>query len=196
MSVDGSASAGLYALLETRHSVRLFSTEPVPIETVNRVLTAATTAPSAHGGRPWRFEVVERGERRANLVAAFGVRFRQDLEADGTAPEEVERLIRRSDHILLGAPIVVVVGLDARSLRAYPDGRRRRLEYVMAVQSVAMAGGFLLLAAHAEGLGACWMSAPLFAPEAALESLALPASYEPQGLVVAGWPFTGSRPRR
>ena len=37
----------------------------------------------------------------------------------------------------------------------------------MAIQSVAAAIHALLLAAHALGLAACWMCAPLFAPDAA-----------------------------
>jgi nitroreductase len=51
-----------------------------------------------------------------------------------------------------------------------------------------MAGQNLLLAAHAQGLGACWMCAPLFAPEVARQVLDLPADWGPQGLVVLGWP--------
>src|ERR1700704_3659263 len=57
----------------------------------------------------------------------------------------------------------------------YPDPRRAQAEYLMAVQSVAMAVQNLLLAAHAEGLGACWMCAPLFCGEAVRAALALPA---------------------
>ena len=51
-----------------------------------------------------------------------------------------------------------------------------------------MAGENLLLAAHAHGLGACWMCAPLFAQGLVVEALNLPTSWEPQGLVLLGWP--------
>jgi hypothetical protein len=73
----------------------------------------------------------------------------------------------------------------------YPDGRRARAEEVMAIQSTAMAGQNLLLAAHAERLGACWTRAPLFAPEEVRDVLGLPATWMPQGLFC--W---GTRPRR
>lgn len=58
----------------------------------------------------------------------------------------------------------------------------------MAVQSVAMAGQNLLLAAHAHGLGACWMCAPLFCPDVVRSALSLPIDWEPQGLITLGNP--------
>ena len=58
----------------------------------------------------------------------------------------------------------------------------------MAAQSVAMAGQNVLLAAHALGLGACWLCAPLFCPEVVRETLALPLDWQPQGLITAGYP--------
>jgi nitroreductase len=56
----------------------------------------------------------------------------------------------------------------------------------MAVQSVAMAGENLLLAARAEGLDACWLCGPLFAADEARRALDLPNDWEPQGMVVLG----------
>jgi nitroreductase len=71
---------------------------------------------------------------------------------------------------------------------SYPDTRRKKAEYTMAVQSVAMAVQNLLLAAHAEGLGACWMCAPLFCPEAVREALALSEDWEAQAVITLGAP--------
>jgi coenzyme F420-0:L-glutamate ligase/coenzyme F420-1:gamma-L-glutamate ligase len=52
---------------------------------------------------------------------------------------------------------------------------------------VALAGRNLLLMAHAEGPGACWMCAPLFCPEVVQRALNLPADYEPLGLTTLGY---------
>jgi F420 biosynthesis protein FbiB-like protein len=70
----------------------------------------------------------------------------------------------------------------------YPDARRQAAERTMAVQSVAMAGQNLLLMAHAMGLGACWICAPLFCPDTVRETLGLPADWEPQGMILVGFP--------
>jgi nitroreductase len=58
----------------------------------------------------------------------------------------------------------------------------------MGVQSVALACQNLLLAAHAKGLGACWMCAALFVPELIRTTLDLPETWEPQALITLGYP--------
>jgi nitroreductase len=80
----------------------------------------------------------------------------------------------------------------------YPDARRQQAEYLMSVQSVAMAGQNLLLAAHAEGLGGVWVCAPLFAQEAVRQALNLPGEWHPQGMLLLGYPAVvpKTRPRR
>ena len=65
---------------------------------------------------------------------------------------------------------------------------RQQSEHWMGIQSVALAGGHLLLAAWAEGLGGVWMCAPLFAQAAASQALDLPGSWQPQALILLGYP--------
>ena len=76
----------------------------------------------------------------------------------------------------------------------YPDEKRRRAEWTMATQSLALAGQNLLLAAHAEGLGACWLCAPLFCANVVRETLDLPPDWEPQAFISLGWP--GESPQK
>jgi coenzyme F420-0:L-glutamate ligase/coenzyme F420-1:gamma-L-glutamate ligase len=78
--------------------------------------------------------------------------------------------------------------LDTQVGDDYPDERRRQAEYLMGVQSVAMAGENLLLAAHDEGLGGVWVCAPLFAQESVRKALELPIEWQPQGLLLLGYP--------
>lgn len=70
----------------------------------------------------------------------------------------------------------------------YPDERRQQAERIMAVQSAALAAQNILLAAHTEGLGACWVCAPLFCPEVVRTALALPADWDALGLITLGYP--------
>jgi nitroreductase len=56
------------------------------------------------------------------------------------------------------------------------------------VQSAAAATQNLLLAASANGLGACWCCAPLFCPGVVRRALGLPAGFAPQALVTLGRP--------
>jgi F420 biosynthesis protein FbiB-like protein len=118
----------------------------------------------------------------------MGAAFRQDLLADGHAPEKVEASVDRSQQRILSAPAAILLCLDMKLGDVYPDPARQQAEYLMGVQSVALAGGTLLLAAHAEGLGGVWVCAPLFARNAARRALELPVEWEPQGLIFLGYP--------
>ncbi len=176
------------ALANSRMSIRVFSDAPLELELIDRILSAACQAPSAHNRQPWRFAVLSDIEARDQLARAMGDKLRTDRVADGDDSADIEKDVERSWKRITGAPIAVLVSLTMEDMDEYPDQERRRAEYRMAVQGVAMAGANLLLAAHAHGLGACWLCAPLFAQSAVASALELPSSWEPQGLVLLGWP--------
>jgi len=178
----------LQPFLRSRRSIRHFRADPVGPELVRALLEAARWAPSPHNRQPWRFVVLDSAEARRRLADAMGERLRTERLADGDDPLAVEADVARSRSRLGGAPLAILVCLSMAEMDRYPDARRKKAEFLMAVQGTAMAGQNLLLAAHAQGLGACWMCAPLFAPEVAGQALSLPGDWEPQGLVVLGWP--------
>lgn len=194
MNEPGVATS-LMTIMGTRRSIRRFGPDTVPDDVVYRVLRAACLTPSSHNRQPWRFAVVTLTSDKDRLARAMGKHLRADRLRDGDDPADVEADALRSYTRITGAPVVIVVSMVLEDMDTYPDGRRAEAERMMAVQSVAMAGYGLLLAAHAEGLGACWMCAPLFAPQGALEALGLPPSWQPQGLVVLGWPADQGRER-
>ncbi len=163
-------SEDLQRLVQTRRSIRRYTPDPVAPELIERLLTAAIWAPSAHNRQPWRFATVAAPATQLRLAQAMGDRLRADRLADGDPNDAVEADVSRSQARITGAPAVVVACLTLADMDQYPDARRRQAEYLMAVQSVAMAVQNLLLAAQAEGLGACWMCAPLFCAEAVRES--------------------------
>jgi coenzyme F420-0:L-glutamate ligase / coenzyme F420-1:gamma-L-glutamate ligase len=70
----------------------------------------------------------------------------------------------------------------------YPDAERKNSERDLALQSLAAAIQTLLLAAHANGLGACWYCAPLFCKTAVRQALVIPAEVEPQAAITIGYP--------
>lgn len=174
--------------LFTRRSIRRYARREVERALTERVLQAAMFAPSAHNRQPWRFAVIERGETKARLARAMGARLRADLERDGVPEAAIARDVARSFQRLTRAPVLVLLCLSMRDMDDYPDARRAQNERVMAIQSTAMAAQNLLLAAHAMGLGACWMCAPLFVPRLVRETLGLPQDWEPQGLITLGYP--------
>ena len=178
----------LIELIHSRRSIRRYTDAAVPPELVERLLTAATWAPSAHNRQPWRFAILDDAATKVRLAAAMGERLRRDLAADGLDAAAIERDAGRSHARISGAPLLILLCLTLADMDAYPDTRRRGHEMTMAVQSAAMAGQNLLLAAHALGLGACWLCAPLFCADTVREALALPVDWQPQGLITVGFP--------
>jgi nitroreductase len=82
-----------------------------------------------------------------------------------------------------------------RDMDQYPDDQLRNAEYLMAVQSTAMAAQNLLLAAAQEGLGACVMCAPVFCPDVVVHALRLPDAWQPQMLITLGSPGDNGKDR-
>lgn len=179
------------ALIETivsRRSIRRYQPTPVDRALIQRLLEAAAWAPSAHNRQPWRFCVVDSPTRKETLARAMGARLRADLERDGAAPDFIEKDAARSYQRITGAPVLVILCLTMRDMDTYADERRSMNEYAMAMQSTAMAGQNLLLAAHDAGLASCWMCAPLFCPDVVREVLALPDDWQAQALITLGYP--------
>ena len=182
---EPSASEILYRLVAERRSIRRYEASAVPEEILDCILSAARWAPSAHNRQPWRFAILTPRHWKDRLARAMGDRLRRDRLADGDAAAAIEQDVARSYARITGAPVVIVVALDMTDMDRYPDDRQRA-EHTMAVQSTAMATQNLLLAAHAAGLGACWMCAPLFCPDVVSDSLSLPRGWEPQAIVTLG----------
>jgi coenzyme F420-0:L-glutamate ligase/coenzyme F420-1:gamma-L-glutamate ligase len=175
-------------IILTRRSIRRYQDRSIPREVLESVLNAATWAPSAHNRQPWRFAVVTSPETRKDLAQAMGNRLRSDLAADHVPPEVIEKDASRSYSRITGAAALVIACMSMADMDRYPDERRNSAERLMASQSTALAVQNLLLAAHEQGLGACWMCAPLFCPDVVSGVLELPADWEPQALITLGYP--------
>lgn len=179
-------AAALHALMRTRRSIRNFRGDAVTRDVLERLLVTAAAAPSAHNRQPWRFLVIEDASTKEALAGAMGRRLTEDRRRDGDAEDAIARDVVRSFARLTGAPVLILVCLTLEHADVYPDAARSAAEFLMAVQGTAMAAQNLLLAAHAEGLGACWMCAPLFCADLVRDTLALPVHWQPQGLIAMG----------
>lgn len=188
MNASSNQATTLYQIVHGRRSIRRYAERPVGQAIVKRLLTAATWAPSAHNRQPWRFAVIDDGDIKERLAEAMNAVLRADLAADGLPPDQIAAQAARRRARLTRAPILILLCMTMADMDDYPDDKRRRAEWIMATQSVALAGQNLLLAAHAEGLGACWLCAPLFCPDIVRDTLGLPQDWEPQAFISLGWP--------
>ncbi len=175
-------------LVKTRRSIRRYTDAPIAPSLIKSLLDVAIWAPSAHNRQPWRFAVVTQAATQDALARAMGSRLRRDLETDGVPEDVIAKDVGRSYERITGAAALICLCMSMADMDTYPDPVRTIHEQTMAVQSVAMAGQNLLLAAHAAGLGACWMCAPLFCPDVVQTALDLPTDWQPQALITLGYP--------
>jgi F420 biosynthesis protein FbiB-like protein len=176
-----------------RRSIRRYLDQPISDALLETLLRAAGWAPSAHNRQPWRFALLRAAAPKDRLARAMGARLTADRRRDGDAEAAIAQDVARSHARITGAPVVIAVCLSLVDMDRYHDEARAAAERLMAVQSTAMAVQNLLLAATAQGLGACWMCAPLFCPEVVRAALDLPGDWEPQALVTLGHPASAGK---
>jgi nitroreductase len=139
------------AFLRKRHSVRDYSTKPVPESVIEACIAAAGTAPSGANHQPWHFVVISdpamkariregaEEEERTFYAGGAGDEWLAALEPIGTG---------MSKPHLTDAPWLIVVFAQRYGLTE--DGARYKNYYVP--ESVGIATGFLIAAIHHAGL--------------------------------------------
>jgi F420 biosynthesis protein FbiB-like protein len=182
-----TGTARIPAFIERRRSIRAFRADPVDRGLLDSLVEAACVAPAPHHSRPWRFVVIDTDAAKTALARGMGERWRADLIGDGVGSARVDALVQASHDKLLTAPALVLACLTWDGLDRYPDERRQRAEWGMALLSLGAAvENFMLGATHA-GLASCWVAAPIFCPEDARDALALPPDWLPHALVLVGY---------
>ncbi len=178
-------------LMGRRRSVRHFSADPVPFELIAEVVRTAGTAPSGAHKQPWTFCVVgdpdlkrrlreaAEEEERINYGGRMSDEWLDDLRPFGTDWQK---------PFLETAPWLVVVFKRAYELEA--DGIKHQNYYVN--ESVGIATGFLLAAAHHAGLATLthtpspmnFLARVLERPDNERPFLLIPMGYPAEGCLV------------
>ena len=125
--------------IEARRSIRSFTAEPVPLETLDALVEAACIAPAPHHSRPWRFVVVHTEAAKQQLAHGMGAAWRDDLRRDGADLTRIDELVESSHRKLIDAPAMIVGCLTWNGLDRYPDEPRQRAEWGMALLSLGAA---------------------------------------------------------
>jgi iodotyrosine deiodinase len=138
-------------LMETRRSVRHFSSEPVPYELIENAIRTAGTAPSGANQQPWTFVVVSDPEVKEQVREA--AEHEEELLYKERASEQYLDALEPigTDWIkphITDAPYLIVVFEQSWSRDS--DGGKHKHYYVR--ESVGIAVGFLLASLHAAGL--------------------------------------------
>ncbi len=145
--------------IKTRRSVRKYRDEPVAWEKIGMVLEAGKSAPSSGNLQNWKFIVVTDEEKRKGIANAC-----------------------IQQYWMFQAPVHIVVCADPRKAVQFYGIRGDRL---YSVQNCAAAVQNMLLAAHDQGLGACWVGA--FDENELKKVLSIAEEIRPQAVITIGY---------
>ncbi|MGE5581930.1 MAG: nitroreductase family protein [Bacillota bacterium] len=184
MAFKDPASFGNQTLqtISDRHSVRLFTNDPVSDEVLHTLVEAANKAPSAHNQQSWRFIIV-RGDKKRELVELV------NLKA-GEFPKATAVLLRMAARSIASAPVVIAVAntgeLIDHGTKLFGVDFQTAVDFfrTMEIQSSAAAVENLLLAATSLGLGSVWLGILFLIKDPVLALLE-----EPQGEFMAVIPL-------
>lgn len=169
----------LYEAIRTRRDTEAFSDERPPRDVIERLIEAATWAPSHRRTEPWRFTVLA-GDARGAMGEAVA-RWLADSGEGGEGPQQAAR------NRLMRAPVVLVLS----QVGSPDDPVRDQEDYAAA--SCALQN--LLLAAQAEGLSAHTSTGVMVQYAGAKQYLGL----EPHDRIVAyvylGYPPADATPK-
>jgi nitroreductase len=181
------ATSDIWEAMSTARTIRRFTDEPVDDAVLARCLEAATWAPSGANAQAWRFIVLRSPEQRA-VVA----------KAAAHALEVIEPVYGMT------RPAADDTSRRARDNRATYELHDRAGEFTSVLftqkrfptASELLLGGSIfpamqnfLLAARAQGLGACLTSWGSYGGEQVLrDAVGVPGDWMIAGHIVVGWP--------
>ena len=158
-----------------RHSVRQFTTEQIPEETIKELIKAATHAPSGKNQQNWHFVVITNKIKLAEIARLVE---RKNAELSTYLKDEGKRKAFRGSvgyhTVFKAAPVLVLIYAAPYETIAdmlIADGlmpREEAMQYGKAnpgIQNIAAAMENLLLAAASLGYGTCWMTGPTYAAQ-------------------------------
>jgi nitroreductase len=164
--------------LAARRSIRQFRSAPVDRAIIERLVKAAASAPSARNEQPWNLYVTTGATRLelGRVVAQTTVYLREYVDSLG--PDGYERAF--TWYSSLGdAPVLVAVAVP-ESDDEFTSANR--------LLSVGAAIENLLLAATAEGLGACPFTFSYWVKSELAKTLGLPEGHTVVCVIALGWP--------
>lgn len=156
-----------------RKSVRKFKDEMVPKEAIDKILKAATFAPSARNRQNWHFVVI-RDKNKINDLAQ-DISNKADEYIYKLDNEDMKNDLKKMISyytIFKNAPVLILIygstyENDAYNMQKYLGEDEEKLQKLLfpaaPIQNVSAAMENLLLAASNMGYGTCWMTGPIFA---------------------------------
>ncbi len=160
----------------SRRAIREYTDEVPAKQTIEKLIRAASHAPSAMNRQPWAFAVVRGRSRLQTISDRAKALILKSTAADLALAGFRDRLTDATFDIFYGAPVLIIICATSAEPGASED--------------CALAAQNLMLAAHAMNLGSCWIgfARPWLNEKSAKTELGLPENYVPVAPVILGYP--------
>lgn len=172
-------------IIAKRHSTRLFLDKPVSDSDLDKMLSSANQAPSAHNQQSWKFMIIK-NRKKTELAELISVRSHD-------FPRASAALLRMASRSILSAPVVIAVANSGEliehgsKLFQLEDPRVKDFFRTMEIQSSSAAVENLLIAATALGIATVWLGIMFLIKDEVLEFLGQPKG-EFMAVICAGYP--------
>ncbi|NLO89848.1 MAG: nitroreductase family protein [Clostridia bacterium] len=191
----------LFEVIESRRSIREYSSESIPKKHIEEMIRAATWAPSANNRQMWKFIVVTNEEVKNRMVEAVSEKIDKMAEEFGLHENVDQR--KAFGTFFKNAPVVIVVlhepyknrWEEAARGKGWTEEKIRRMRPEPGLQSIGAAIQNLLLAAEALGYGSCWMTLPAIAAYEIEEILNVKPPWELAAVIPVGKPAKIPEPK-
>ncbi|MBV8771629.1 MAG: nitroreductase family protein [Deltaproteobacteria bacterium] len=193
----------LFEIMYSAGSIRRLRSDPIPDETISKILDAAIRAPSGSNAQSWVFIVIKDAETRRKLGAVYrkASDILMKLYAGAPRPPHMderkyERFMQAVTHLFehMGdAPVLLVPCLRASmwtGASSLPADVKARMAAAarIAGSSIYPAVQNVILACRALGLGTVLTTIHVFFEEEVREILKLPADVQTYALMPIGYP--------
>ena len=194
------AEMDIYSAMSTLRAVRRLKPDPIPRDVLERVLEAATWAPTGGNTQPWRVVVVEDPDRKAALGKLYHKNWYAYSQHHRTLIKDAPEAVKQSTEKMLDAgnyladhfaatPTVLIFCFNPQNM-AITDAKLSRIS-VVGGASVYPSVQNTLLACRKEGLG-CVLTTLLCQDEDEVRSiLGIPDPWGTAAAIPIGYPVRG-----
>ena len=180
-----SNEIGLFEAMHTQRAIRYFKSDPVPKEAIDKILEAASKAPSGTNRQMWHFVVVQDDELRGKLAEIYRKAGRNALPNLQWLQGANPRILRSATHLIEhmdDAPVLLLACIEHGGSTNLTTGS----SIYPAVQNI-------LLAARGLGLGSVLTTFHKQYEDEVRDILGIPDNVETAALLPIGYPADGAR---
>ncbi len=180
-----SDEIGLFEAMYTQRAIRYLKTDPVPEESIRKLIEAATKAPSGGNNQPWKFMVIRDASTKATISDYYLRSWEAAYGGQAANPGSLQSHVRSSaDHLarnMADAPVLIMACLQHSGT---PPSMAGGSSIYPAVQN-------LLLAARGMGLGSVITTLHKRYEAEIKTLLGIPENVETAALLPVGYPEDG-----